>query len=199
VTDHVVDQGFERTPDELRALLAGLYDQCHAIALRLMFHENHSEYDADDLTHDTMITLFNSGLRDIRDVNHLLAIFSRAARRRLVDRARERRSLKRGGAGDTISLNDCGDNLCTESISEMAIAIDEALEKLSHFNSRQMAIVKLKYYAGYTDNEIANELGINARSVRRNFVAAIAYLSQLLYHTNSETADTETHIAKIAA
>src|SRR5438045_2465711 len=109
---------------------------------------------------------------------HFFAVAAQVMRSVLVDYARQRSAQKRGGAVVPVSLDE------TMGISadkcELALIVDEALDKLSAIDARQAKIVEMRYFAGMTEEEIGLLLGISARTVKRDWTMAKAWLTRAL-------------------
>ncbi len=109
---------------------------------------------------------------------HFFAVAARVMRSVLVDYARQRTSLKRGGAQSTLVLEEA--IAITADKCELVLQVDEALEKLSRIDLRQARIVEMRYFAGMTEEEIGILLGISARTVKRDWTMAKAWLAGAL-------------------
>ena len=130
------------------------------------------------LVNETYLRLINEKAVDWQDRAHFFAIASDRMREILVDYARRRASAKRGGHTIRVSLTDA-DQLADESLPEI-IAVDEALKTLAAADARQARIVVLRYFGGLTEEEVAAVLNLSARTVRREWKSARAWLySQL--------------------
>ena len=109
---------------------------------------------------------------------HFLGAAARAMRRILVERARRQASVKHGGRQQRLSLDD-GDLLAPER-APVLLAVDEALQRLEGRKPRQAEIVRLRYFAGLTVNEIAAVLGLSASMVKLDWNYARAWLHREL-------------------
>ena len=105
---------------------------------------------------------------------HFFAVAAQLMRQIMVDHARERRALKRGGAAVRVSLDETA--LVTETRAEELLALDEALENLAAFDPRMSRIVEMRYFGGLTMEEIAQVLKIHVNTVTRDWSAAKAWL-----------------------
>jgi RNA polymerase sigma factor (TIGR02999 family) len=114
---------------------------------------------------------------------HFVAAAAQLMRRIMVDHARQRHSLKRGGGALRITLDEAA--WVTESRSEELLALDEALEKLAAQDPRKSQIVELRYFGGLTIEETADFLKLSPRTVRREWTMAKAWLCRAL--TEEET------------
>src|SRR4051812_48492437 len=114
---------------------------------------------------------------------HFVAAAARLMRRIMVDHARERQSLKRGGGALKITLDEAA--LVTESRSDELLALDEALETLAAQDPRKSQIVELRYFGGLTVEEIAEFLDTSPRTVQREWTMAKAWLYRALNTENN--------------
>jgi RNA polymerase sigma factor (TIGR02999 family) len=109
---------------------------------------------------------------------HFVAVAAQLMRRIMVDHARERRSLKRGGGALKVSLDEAA--LVTEQRSEELLALDEALERLAVLDPRKSQIVELRYFGGLTVEETAAFLKLSDRTVKREWRTAKVWLYRAL-------------------
>ena len=105
---------------------------------------------------------------------HFFAISAQIMRRILVDFARARQTLKRGGGALQVTLDE-GLVVSPESGADL-LALDEALEKLAALNPRQSRVVELRYFGGLNEEEAAEALNISTRTVRHDWSLARAWL-----------------------
>jgi RNA polymerase sigma factor (TIGR02999 family) len=106
---------------------------------------------------------------------HFKRIAARAMRQVLVEAARRRKALKRGGGEIFVTLDDALDG--TVSGSEELLALDAALQKLARLSPRQAALVENRFFGGFDLQEIATLLEISASTVARDWRAAKAWLA----------------------
>lgn len=109
-----------------------------------------------------------------RDRAHFFAIAAQAMRRILIERARSRRSTKRGSGAQKVSLEEIA-NVSNERAADL-VALDEALTKLAVIDSRKAQIVELKYFGGMTIEEAAEVLGVSTPTVERDWKMAKIWL-----------------------
>jgi RNA polymerase sigma factor (TIGR02999 family) len=109
---------------------------------------------------------------------HFLAISAQLMRRILVDHARSRRSLKRGGAAKRISLE--GFQIASGGPDPDLIEIDEALQSLAAVDARKGQVVELRFFGGMTAEETAEVLDISPDTVLRDWKLARAWLAREL-------------------
>jgi RNA polymerase sigma factor (TIGR02999 family) len=106
------------------------------------------------------------------------AIAGRAMRLVIVDYARQHRALKRGGGEPHVSLNQI--DIGTEDNVEMLLVIDQALDELALTHARLVQVVECRYFAGLTEDETAQALGVSTRTVRRDWLGAKAWLADFI-------------------
>lgn len=115
---------------------------------------------------------------------HFFAVAAQLMRRIMVDHARQRQALKRGGGAIKVTLDDS--IMSAESRSAELLALDEAMEKLAAFDQRKADVVEMRYFGGLTMEEIAEVMKIHVNTVMRDWKAARAWLFAAL---NGESMD----------
>ena len=167
-----------------------VYQELRRLARRAMQSErpNHT-LQPTALVHEAFLRLADNRTIEWQDRKHFFVIAAQTMRRILVDHARSVRAAKRGG-GQRI---DFPPNLpVTEENAEDILAVDEALARLERVDSRKSQIVDLRYFAGLSVEETASVLGLNARTVKRDWQFARAWLhSQLVELPNAKTVQRE--------
>src|SRR5262245_37961513 len=170
-------------------LTAHTLDETVALAyqeLRAIAHQRLVARDRDGagtlsttaLVHEAYLKLANRSPREWRDHGHFLALASLAMRHVLVDRARERRALKRGGAPRRVSLDE--DDLPIDGLEDVVLQIDDALERLASADVRLAQVVECRFFGGLTEQETAEALGVTLRTIQRDWVKARVLLQRLL-------------------
>lgn len=140
---------------------------------------------ATELVHDAYLKLGASpGAEDDRSPwrsrGHFFGAASRAMRQVLVDYARQREAIKRGGGDRPLTLT--GDHMGVEDRVEELLVLDEALGCLRALDERLCRVVELRYFAGLGDAEIAQCLGVTLRTVGRDWAKARLFLARALAH-----------------
>ena len=130
------------------------------------------------LLNEAYLQLVDDPKRNWQNRTHFMAATAQLMRRIIVDYARQRASLKRGGGALKVSLNDAA--LVTEKRSEELLALDEALQELAALDPRKSQIVELRYFGGMTIEETATFLKMSHRSVEREWTMAKAWLYRAL-------------------
>jgi RNA polymerase sigma factor (TIGR02999 family) len=113
-----------------------------------------------------------------RDHSHFLAVASLAMRHVIVDRARERAALKRGGSRRQITLDDV--DLAVDDQPEIVLQINDALERIAIVEPRVVQVVECRFFGGLSEQETADALGLTHRTVQRDWVKARVLLRRAL-------------------
>ncbi len=131
------------------------------------------------LVHEAYLRLAEVATDRFNDRSHFYRVAARAMRRALLDYARGKRRLKRGGERRRISLD--GDIVFSQDRSEEWLALDEALEKLHAQQPRKAEIVEMRYFAGLSVQETADALESSPATVKREWAVARAWLMREIY------------------
>jgi len=126
------------------------------------------------LVHEAYLRLMEEQAVDWQGRAHFFAVAAQLMRRILVDHARARQAAKRGGDAPRISLEE--DFVYAEEKSGGLVDLDEALARLAELDPRQSRIVELRFFGGLSVEETAEVLGISARTVKRDWNVARAWL-----------------------
>ena len=131
------------------------------------------------LVHEAWLRL--DGQHDARweSRTQFLAVAAQMMRRVLVDHARTRRALKRGGSDVQVSLSDVA-NAAASADAVDVLALDDALARLAVMDSRKARLVELRYFAGMSIPEAAEALGISLATVGREWAVARMWLRREL-------------------
>ena len=130
------------------------------------------------LLDEAYLRLVDDPKRSWQNRTHFVATAAQLMRRIMVDHARERYSLKRGGGVTKVTLDEAA--LVTEARSEELLALDEALERLAVQDPRKSQIVELRYFGGLTVEETSEFLKMAQRTVEREWNMAKAWLYRAL-------------------
>jgi RNA polymerase sigma factor (TIGR02999 family) len=163
-----------------RSRLANLvYNELHRIASHQMRQErpDHS-LQATALVDDAYVHLINLRDRTWQNRSHFFAMAAQSMRRILIDHARGHKAAKRGVGFRKVNLDDAV--VIAENKFEEIIAVDAALTRLAEWDPRLSRVVEMRFYAGLTDEEIAEVLGLSARTVKRDWRVAKAWLHREL-------------------
>jgi RNA polymerase sigma factor (TIGR02999 family) len=113
-----------------------------------------------------------------RDRAHFFAVAALAMRHVLVDRAKARGRLKRGGDQHHVRLDE--ENISADDQPDALLELDEALTRLAAFDQRLARVVEYRFFGGLTEREIADAMGVTLRTVQRDWVKARALLHRAL-------------------
>ncbi len=167
-----IQQGNARAADELLPLV---YMELRQLAAQRMKQEKPGQtLQATALVHEAYIRLVGSEDQNWNSRGHFFAAAAEAMRRILIDNARRKKSLKRGGDRKRIDLDKA--ELAIDGPSDDLIALDEALEKLSRKDKVKAEVVKLRYFAGLTIEQAANILGISTSTADEHWAYARSWL-----------------------
>ena len=113
---------------------------------------------------------------DWQDRRHFLAVCARAMRQVIVDHARRMGAAKRGGGLDPLPLDE--GELAAADDAARVLVIDDALTRLSRRNPRLAQVVECRFFAGLSEEETAEALGISLRTAQREWLRARAWLRE---------------------
>jgi RNA polymerase sigma factor (TIGR02999 family) len=165
---HSLDQVFAVTYHELRAI-------AHR---RLVARGPRGSLTTTALVHEAYLKLVDQSRAGWQDFAHFHALASLAMRHVLVDRARERRAVKRGGGRPQISLDE--NMIAADDQPEVLLQLHDALERLAAVDPRLARVVDCRFFGGLTEQETAAALEVTMRTVQRDWVKARVLLRRLL-------------------
>ncbi|HTT09884.1 MAG TPA: ECF-type sigma factor [Burkholderiaceae bacterium] len=153
-------------------LFAVAYDNLRQLArVRLRVDGRNAELDTTALVHEAYLRFVNTGELRAEDRRAFFAYASRVMRSVIVDRARERLAERRGGNVVHLTLTtQIADGMAADE--EAILKVHEALSVLEAAEPRLAQVVEMRYFGGYTEQEIAEALGITDRTVRRDWEKA---------------------------
>jgi RNA polymerase sigma factor (TIGR02999 family) len=163
----------------LERLSERVYGELHRMARRFMKNERQgNSLQATALVHEVYLRLVDLDDVEWRHRAQFFAIAAQMMRRILVDAARAKHSCKRGSRAIHVNFDETA-VLAAEPDRSM-IALDDALTAFSEIAARQASVVELRYFGGFTEEEIANVLDISPRTVRRDWEFARVWLAREL-------------------
>lgn len=152
-----------------------VYQELRRLAHRQMRRERTGDtFQTTALINEAYLRLVDYARVRPRDRAHFFAIAAQAMRRILIERARSRRSTKRGSGAEKVSLDEVAD-VSHERAADL-VALDEALTKLALIDPRKAQIVELKYFGGMTIEEAAEVLEVSTPTVERDWHMAKIWL-----------------------
>jgi len=153
-----------------------LYDELRAVARsRLRSERAEHTLSATALVNEAYMKLAAHDRIGAASRTQFMAVAANTMRRILVDYARTRKRQKRGGGEKPIPLEEVEPFLSEDEADEI-LALDDAIARLAERNPRAAEVVERRFYAGLSIEEIAQTLDVSARTVRRDWLAARAWL-----------------------
>jgi len=157
------------------ALLELVYDELRRLAASKMSRQTPGQtLQATALVHDAWLRLVGEQTRRFEDRTHFFAAAAEAMRHILIDRARRRRAVRHGGEYERVDLEE--NMLASRDDDEQLLALNEALEKFELKHPIQAQVVKLRYFAGMGNEEIAELIGVSLSTVKNYWVSSKAWL-----------------------
>jgi RNA polymerase sigma factor (TIGR02999 family) len=172
-----LSQGRDEALDDLFPLV---YDDLRRIARNhLRSERNGHTLDTVALVHETYLSLADGDAVSVRERARFFALASRAMRNILIDHARARKAVKRGGDQVRVTLTA---GVASESPGALADIVDlhRALERLGERDPRMEQVVECKVFGGMTTKETAEALDIGVRTVEKDWTLARAFLHKEL-------------------
>lgn len=153
-----------------------LYDELRAMARNRLANERSGHtLSATAVVNEVYLKLARHHRISAPDRTRFLAIAATTMRRVLVDYARTRRRRKRGGGEPHVPLEQV-EHLLSDTEADEILALDDALTRLAEINPRGAEVVQQRFYAGLSLEETASLLGVSAKTVQRDWIAARAWL-----------------------
>ncbi|MEN8149936.1 MAG: ECF-type sigma factor [Planctomycetota bacterium] len=157
-------------------LLPLLYDELRSLA-RAFFRRPGKDHTLQPtaLVHEAFLKLTRGKQIDWESRAHFFAVAAKAMRQILANHAESKRAQKRGGDRNRVTLSGLGTPMGQEEAIDL-IDLDAAMTKLAGLSPRQAEIVTMRFLTGMEEEEIAHALGTSARTVRREWRMARAFL-----------------------
>jgi RNA polymerase sigma-70 factor, ECF subfamily len=166
-------RGGDRTA--LDQLMPMVYTELHSVAAGYLNGERRSHtLQATALVHETYLRLLRADHPDYKDRAHFFGVAASVMRQILVDHARSRHAVKRGGPALTLVIDE-GLDAGTPRESTV-VALDDALRSLAKVDEDKARLVELRFFGGMTAEEIAEFLSESVHRVRRQMRLALAWL-----------------------
>ncbi len=180
-----IEEGDAQATNDLFPLV---YEELKRLATAKLKNEQDQQMlEATGLVHEAYLRLVDSKDDQWSGRAHFFSAAAEAMRRILIDQARARKSLKRGGLDKTLSLDTVGP--ITARKADELISLNDALDQLQSVDSTKAQLVKLKFFVGMTTNQAAEILDIPLRTAERNWAFARAWLYQKMGDFDDETAE----------
>ncbi len=161
-------------------MFAGLYAELHKIARGRMAGERPEQtLDATGLVHEAWLRLEKSAPEEWQNRKHFFGAAAEAMRRILVEAARRRMAAKRGEGEGAVPLDEALP-IPSAMPDERLLAVHEVLDQLEKEHEMDAQIVKLKFFGGLKQDEIAALLEVSEKTVQRHWIMAKTWLYQAL-------------------
>jgi RNA polymerase sigma factor (TIGR02999 family) len=171
-------------PGALDRLLPAVQRELYRVARGYMQRERPDHtLQATALVNEAYLKLVDQTRVTWKNRAHFIGVAARLMRRILVDHARERAAQKRGGPDLRLTLST--DVAAPLAKSVDLVALDIALEKLAALEPRQAHGVELRFFGGLTSEETAEALGVSPATIKRDWIAAKAFLFRELKGTSA--------------
>lgn len=175
-----IHDGDSTAIDELLPLV---YEELRALARGKVAQEKSQEsLEATALVHDAYLRLVGSNSSSFENRAHFFGAAAEAMRRILIDQARARKRIKRGGQIEIFHLDTVGP--IDDQRADELIQLSDALNELANQHPDKAELVKLKYFVGLTTNEAAEILGMSPRTAERSWAFARAWLYREILDEN---------------
>jgi len=166
-------------PEALDRLFELVYDRLRRIARgQLGGNATRVVLDTTGLVHEAYLKMIGPDDPDWQDRGHFFAVAARAMRQIVVDHARARSAVKRGGDAEHVELHESRVAFPGRPVD--LLDLDRALERLAALDGRLARVVELRFFAGLSEPEIAKVLDVTDRTVRRDWIKARALLLSIL-------------------
>lgn len=160
-------------------LIPLVYEELRRMAAARMAQESPGQtLQATALVHEAWMRLSSGGGAEWQNRAHFFGAAGEAMRRILVDKARRKQQLKRGGNPERVELDEAG--LAVQFPDDKLLQVHEALDALAREDPLKAEVVKLRYFVGLNHEEIATALGLNEKTIRRHWQLAKIKLFDLI-------------------
>ncbi len=174
---HLMREGEPSAADRLIPLVLG---ELHALARHYLQAERPGHtLQPTALVNEAYLRLVGSQARDWQNRAHFVGVAASLMRRILVDHARRRGAEFRGGGLQRVPFDEALPSLLPEQAAEI-LSLETALEELERLNQRHCKVVELRYFGGLSVPETACSLGVSDITVKRDWLAARAWLKSRL-------------------
>jgi RNA polymerase sigma factor (TIGR02999 family) len=165
-------------PEAAGTLFPIVYSALRALARRQMSGERKGHtLQPTALVHEAYLKLLGGGI-PFTGKEQFLRAAAEAMRRILIDHAKARTRIKRGGLRKEVVLEEC--HLAVDTEQEFLLSIDEAICRLEQLDANAAAVVRMRFYIGLTLEEVAEARDVSVSTIRRDWEYARAFLFRLL-------------------
>ena len=170
---HAAEHGDARAATELLPLV---YEELRRLAAHKMSQEaaQHT-LQPTALVHEAWLRLVGEdGQKEFANRSHFFAAAAEAMRRILVDRARRRQAIRHGGGQERVEVDPV--ELPVPVDDDTLVRVSEALDELAKLDATEAEVVKLRFFVGLKQGEVASALGVSEKTVQRHWTHAKAWL-----------------------
>ena len=179
-----IDQGDPKAAEELLPLV---YEELRRLAAARMANESPGQtLQPTALVHEAWLRLTGGGYQQWNSRNHFFMAAAEAMRRILIERARKKSRLKRGGPQQRVPLEEL--DVAAKADSETLLLVEEALQKLAAHDPDKAKLVELRFFGGLSLREAASVSGISEPTAKRYWSYARAWLFQEIERLRLENA-----------
>jgi len=173
--ESIMNAAQEVSPKAADQLVQAVYQELRRLAASKLAKEAPGQtLQATALVHEAWLRLVGDEKRRFEDRTHFFAAAAEAMRRILIERARRRRAVRHGGEYERVYLEE--DMLAGPADDEQLLALNDALQKLELKHPIQAQVVKFRYFAGMSNAEIAELIGVSLSTVKNYWVFSKAWL-----------------------
>jgi RNA polymerase sigma factor (TIGR02999 family) len=166
----------------INELLPLVYEELRKLAAMKMAKEQPGQtLQPTALVHEAYLRLMGQEEQQWQNSRHFFSAAAEAMRRILVERARQKARQKYGGDWQRVNLDEI--NVATESNDETLLFVSDALEKLAVKDPVCAELIKLRFFAGISNHQAAEMLGLSERTAKRNWAYARAWLAKEIEQT----------------
>lgn len=166
----------------LEQLMPLVYDELRRMARKFMRRQPSGHtFQTTELIHEAYLKLARQEDQNWQNRAHFFGVAAQAMRHILVDYARSKKSQKRGGLAEKITLEET--LVASPNRSEEVVALDDALKQLAILDERKSRVVEMKFFGGLTIEEIAAVLKISPETVKRDWSFSRTWLLRELSKT----------------
>lgn len=169
----------EGDPDAFDRLVPLVYQDLRRIARGHLRRGRRGEtLDTTGLVHEAYVKMVHQTGIGFEDRSHFLAVAAVAMRQIIISNARRHMAAKRGGGATPVTLDER--RIAVEQQADQLVAIDDALERLAAFDPRLGQVVECRFFAGLSEEETAEAMGVSLRTAQRDWMRARAWLKEEL-------------------
>lgn len=185
---HTVTALLEAAPENEEAvnrLLPLVYEELRGMAHAYLLRERRGHtLSTTGLVHEAYLKLVDAARMPVKSRAYFFGAAARAMRQILVEHARHRMRQKRGGGQRPVTLDE--QHLLADHFADGLLDLDEALDRLSDVEPRAARVVECRFFGGLTVQETAEALDVSARTIKRDWIIAKAWLYRALHRPFDE-------------